>query len=338
MSEISVRDVAVHAGVSVGTVSNALNHPDKVSPATLARIEASIHTLGFVRNDAARQLRLGYSQAIGLIVLDGGNPFFTALSQGAEERASEAGLSVLVGNSAQQADRQQQYLDLFEQQRVRGVLLSPVDSNDAAVARLRQRGIPTILVDAESGDAALPSVSVDDVAGGRLAMEHLLSIGRRRIGVLAGPVSLQQVHDRLEGARQAIASHPAAQLEVIECAGLTVLDGRAAGSAILERAPEDRPDAILAANDLLAVGAMQALVVTGRLRVPDDVAIIGYDDIDFAAATVVPLSSIRQPASALGRTAIELLLEAERGESPRSVRFTPELIVRESTIGSKTSR
>jgi LacI family transcriptional regulator len=175
-------------------------------------------------------------------------------------------------------------------------------------------------------------VSVDDVEGGRLAVAHLLDAGRRRIAYVSGPRSVRQVADRLRGAEAAVAKVPGATLEVVEQASLTVLQGRDAGERLAARAAEDRPDAVFAANDLLAVGLLQAFAYGGDVRVPDDIALVGYDDIDFASATVVPLSSVRQPARLLGRTSVDLLLkEIEGAEHERRVRFQPELVVRESS-------
>lgn len=331
---VSVKDVAAAASVSVGTVSNVLNRPEKVSPATVERVHEAIERLGFVRNDAARQLRAGRSRSIGLIVLDIGNPFFAEVSRGAEARAAEEGMTVLLGSSDELPEREAAYLDLFREQRVNGVLLSPATEDLAPLARLRDAGVPVVLVDRE--DDENPSVAVDDVEGGHLAVSHLLALGRRRIAFVGGPSGIRQVADRLEGARRAVAEAPGATLEVLEMPALTVLNGRAAGDAIVARAPEDRPDAVFAANDLLAVGLLQAIHLMADLRVPDDIALIGYDDIDFASATVVPLSSIRQPAHLIGYTAVDLLLRGladPGGDPPGDVRFQPELVVRASTAG-----
>ncbi|MBM7503152.1 LacI family DNA-binding transcriptional regulator [Agromyces aurantiacus] len=331
---ISVRDVAAAASVSVGTVSNVLNRPDKVSPETVARVLAAIDELGFVRNDAARQLRAGRSRSIGLVVLDVRNPFFTDVARGAEDRAAEDGLTILLGNSDDNPDRERAYLDLFEEQRVHGVLVSPLADDLPRLERLRARGVPVVLVDREAADRSFSSVAVDDVVGGGQAVRHLIESGRRRIAFVGGPTSIRQVADRLEGARRAAAETPGVTLEVIETESTTVLEGRAAGERIRSRAPEERPDAVFAANDLLAMGVLQALVMLGDARVPDDIALIGYDDIDFAQAAVVPLSSIRQPAWLIGYTAVDLLLrEARQGDEfvPEQVQFQPELVVREST-------
>jgi LacI family transcriptional regulator, galactose operon repressor len=333
---INVRDVAAAASVSVGTVSNVLNRPEKVSPATVERVLAAIAELGFVRNDAARQLRAGRSRSIGLVVLDVRNPFFTDVARGAEDRAAEDGMTILLGNSDENVDRERSYLDLFEEQRVHGVLISPLGDDETRLQRLRRRDTPVVLVDRVSEDRSLSSVSVDDVAGGELAVRHLLETGRRRIAFVGGPASIRQVADRLEGARRAVAEIPRTTLEVIETESLTVLQGRAAGEAIRERPASERPDAIFAANDLLAMGVLQALNMLGSVRVPEDIALIGYDDIDFAAAAVVPLSSIRQPASLIGYTAVDLLLKeaaSSEGFTPEQVVFQPELVVRQSTRG-----
>jgi len=331
----SVRDVAEHAGVSVGTVSNVLNHPMKVLPATVARVQESIAALGFIRNDAARQLRAGRSTSIGLIVLDVGNPFFTDLARGVEDRASDRGLSVILANSDDSLAREAKYLDLFEEQRVLGVLISPYGEITPRLERLRERGIAAVLVDRSGDGGGFSSVSVDDVAGGRLAVEHLITQGRHRIAFVAGSLTIRQVADRLAGARAAAAAHPGVTLEVIEIDALTVIAGRTAGARIANRAAADRPDGIFAANDLVAVGALQALVMQGAVRVPEQIALVGYDDIDFAAAAVVPLTSIRQPSREIGRIAVGIMLEeaADPDLPPRQVVFQPELVVRASSVG-----
>lgn len=331
----SIKDVAARAGVSVGTVSNVLNRPEKVSVTVMTRVRAAIEELGFVRNDAARQLRAGHSKSIGLIVLDVRNPFFTDLARGAEDQAALSGLSVILGNSDEKADREAGYLDLFEEQRMHGVLISPVGDITGRLRRLSDRGIRAVLVDRTSGDGSYSSVSVDDVAGGSMAAEHLLEFGCKTIAFVGGPESIRQVADRLEGARRVVARHPGVSLEVIETGALSVLEGREAGNAILARERSDQPDAVFAANDLIAMGVLQALNMQGALHVPRDIALIGYDDIDFASASVVPLSSIRQPSALIGKTAVEILVEEADDPTlaPRQVVFQPELVVRASTGG-----
>ena len=217
-----------------------------------------------------------------------------------------------------------------------GVLVSPAGSGTGLVSNLRNKGFKTVLVDRMADEDLCCSVGVDDIGGGRTAVSHLLDQGRKRIAFVGGPLGIKQVQDRLTGAKEAISGVPGASLRVLESTAMNVLAGRAIGEQILAQAKESRPDAIFAANDLLAVGILQAIAFGAQIKVPEEVAIIGYDDIDFAASAIVPLSSIRQPASAIGSTAVELLIdeiENAGGHVHRQVTFQPELVVRASTKG-----
>jgi LacI family transcriptional regulator len=331
---VSVIDVARRAGVSVGTVSNVLNRPDRVSPPTRTRVLDAITELGFVRNEAARQLRAGRSRMIGLLVLDVRNPFFTDVAAGVEAAAAEAGLSVILCNSGDDDKRESHYLSLLQEQRAYGILMTPVLDDNPQVRELRRRGTAVVFVDrGASGQQC--SASVDDVAGGELATTHLIEQGHRRIAFVGGPVSLNQVHDRLDGARRAVrlAGLSESTITVIETPGLTVQAGLRTGERIAAMPARRRPTAAFCANDLLALGLLQDLTKRGR-RVPDDLAIIGYDDIDFAEAAAVPLTSIRQPRSQLGRAAAQLLIEevsAPESHRHRQVVFQPDLVIRAST-------
>ncbi|XAS76617.1 LacI family DNA-binding transcriptional regulator [Dermatophilaceae bacterium Sec6.4] len=333
---VSVVDVARHAGVSLGTVSNVLNRPSRVSVKTRERVLNAIEELGFVRNEAARQLRSGSSRTIGLVVLDIANPFFTDLATGVERAAASSGLSVVLCNSSDDAKREAHYLSLLQEQRSFGILITPVGARNPAIARIRQSGTPVVLVDRGSGRAQC-SVSVNDRIGGELAVGHLIAQGHRRIAFAGGPTSLRQVAERLEGARNAIESAglPPAALQVMDTKALTVASGRAVGVQLSQVSVTKRPTAAFCANDLLALGVLQDAMLR-RLDVPGDLAIIGYDDIDFASSATVALSSVRQPRSELGRAATELLVDEATNAKEhrhRQVVFEPELVVRASTAG-----
>jgi LacI family transcriptional regulator len=313
-----------------------LNRPDEVSADSVERVERAIKELGYVRNDAARQLRAGISTTVGFVVLNSQNPFYNDVVRGAQDEAAARGLAILYGSSEEDESRQKLYLDLFQQQQVRGILLAPYGDVLSELRRLRRSGIATVLVDRFSADSEFSSVSLDSIAGGRMAMQHLVETGRRRVAFVGGPFQLRQVDDRLAGARAAAEdADPPVHLEVIPTAGMTIEDGVSAGERILSRLPRDRPDAIVAANDLLALGLLQSLVVNGRLLVPREIALIGFDDIPFAAASAVPLSSIRQPGRMIGRTALRTVLEEvdDPASLPRQTVFPPELVVRHSTTG-----
>jgi LacI family transcriptional regulator len=339
---ISIREVAAHAGVSVGTVSNVMNRPDIVAAPTRDRVHASIKALGFVRNESARQLRAGRSRMIGLIVLDVANPFFTDVARGVEDEVSKSGLAVILCNSDDQLPRENGYLDLLEENRVQGILITPVGEDRHRLAQLQARGTPVILVDSRSPACGQCSVAVDDVLGGDIAVTHLLETGHERIAFAGGPVNLRQVADRREGALRALARAGAGPAELMgfETPALNVAAGKAAGSAIADTSPQDRPTAVFCANDLVAFGLLQEMTER-KIKVPTDIAIVGYDDIDFAAAAAVPLSSVRQPRQLIGRTAAQLLLEeatGRDGHQHRQVIFEPELEVRRSSQGGPRAR
>jgi LacI family transcriptional regulator len=332
-----IKDVARHAGVSVGTVSNVINRPESVTEATRVRVQASIAQLGYVRSESARQLRAGRSRIMGLLLLDMGNPFFVDVARGAERTARKAGLGVMVCNSNQDTRDEADYLSLFAEQRVRGVLLTPTDDGGASAEFLRRGGIPYVLVDrVGTGDQGC-SVSVDDVAGGTLAVRHLLAAGHRHIAFVSGPAWLRQIRDRRAGALAALAESGLGPEELTELPTETmdVAAGRDAGARLLGLMR--RPTAVFCANDLLALGLLQALFAAG-LDVPRDLAIVGYDDIEFASAAAVPLTSVRQPAAAMGSLAAELLIEETDGATAhrhRQVVLQPELVVRGSTLAGR---
>ncbi len=331
---VGIKDVAREAGVSVGTVSNVINRPDVVSTDIRVRVIAAIQHLGYVRSESARQLRAGRSRMMAMLVLDMANPFFVEIARGADRVARDAGFGVMMCNSSQDPEAEADYLSLFAEQRVRGVLVVPTDADLPHFARLRRQNIPYVLVDRVASSADTCSASVDDIAGGELAARHLVRAGHTSIAYISGPASLAQCRDRRTGALAAIAEAglPPSALSVLEVDQMTVASGRDAGSRLLGLA--SRPTAVFCVNDLVAVGVLQAMFVAG-IRVPDEMAIVGYDDIEFAAAAAVPLTSVRQPAYRLGQSAAELLI-AESAAVPgehthTSVVFQPELVVRASS-------
>ena len=332
MAKVGIREVATLADVSLGTVSHYLNHPDRVSEEKARRIADAIEQLGFVRNNAGRQLRLGESSAIAYIVPDVSNPFFATIAEGVEQRATEAGLAVFIANSSRDRAREDAYLELFEEHGVRGMLVASPRAIEDRLAAARSRGTPSVLVGQKSSSPAQPSVSIDDVAGGYLAARHLIEGGCRRLAFVGGPLDIRQVGDRLQGASNAVRETSGVTLEVIDVSERIIAEGHTVARALVDRDPARRPDGVFAVNDLLAIGIAQTLITNG-VRIPDDIALVGYDDIEYAENALVPITSVRPPHEDFGIAAVDLLLAVVSGQPPAETQvvFTPELRVRASS-------
>lgn len=327
---VSLRDVAKAAKVSVGTVSNVLNRPEVVAPETLARVQTTIKELGFVPNGFARHLRSGQSRTLGLIVPDVANPFFTEVARGVEDAASKRDYAVFLCNSDESATKEDRYVNVLIQQQVRGVLITPADMKSDRLEVMRERGIAVTLLDREIKGRKQCSVSVDDVHGGQIAIEYLAGLGHKNIAWVCGPESIPQVADRGAGVTKA-AKVAGAKIETIRVPLMNAAKGEEAAKKILEL--DVMPTAVFCANDLLALGVMRALQAN-KVRIPEQVSILGYDNIEFAPSAAVPLSSIAQPAYQMGVTAADLLLnECEDGENHehQQIRFQPQLVERAST-------
>ncbi len=329
---VGIRDVARLAGVSQGTVSNVLNHPDRVRTARREAVERAIAELGFVRHEAARHLRAGYSSTVGLLLLDAWNPGFADLARGVEDATTTHGWTVLISNSARDIEREKTYLRLFSEQRVAGLIVVPHDPFAADLHRIRAGGAPVVVVDrAETGGEGM-SVAVDDITGGDLAGRHLIGLGHRHLAFVGDEVAATPVHDRLTGVRKAVAeAEPNVHLEVL-AAELTQEGGRQMGVRLARMPAAERPTAVAAAIDVVAIGILEGLQAHG-VRVPEDISLVGYDDIPFTQQLSVPLTTVRRPHYDMGTTAARMLAEALAGETPqpRHVVFEPELVVREST-------
>jgi LacI family transcriptional regulator len=332
--KVTVQQVARRANVSVGTVSNVLNRPQIVAPQTRERVLRVIDELGFVRNESARHLRTGAGRIIGLVILDLSNPFFTDLARGVEDRANEAGYSVIVCNSDEDQAKEDAYMRVLEERRVQGMLIVPVAPGSPAVDRLRARGTAVVRVTHRIGDDEC-GVGADDLRGGELAMGHLLGLGHERIGYITSASHVWPTDERRAGMLMAARKEGLSDdvLHDISVEHLNVAHGRDAGERILGVRP--RPTAVVCANDLVALGVLQVMIRHG-VRVPGDMAIVGFDDIEFASAAAIPLTSVRLPRRFMGRLATDLLLEEASGDPEhvhRRIVLEPELVVRQSTIG-----
>ncbi|GAA3638237.1 LacI family DNA-binding transcriptional regulator [Microbacterium awajiense] len=332
-ARVHIRDVARAAGVSVGTVSNVLNGRTSVKPELAARVRAAMRDLDYVPNSHARQLSSGASRTLGLLVLSNYDSFFNTLAEASEDAAEKAGYSVLLGASSQRAARETRYLDLFEEQRVGGIMLAPIDGVTPRMRAIRANGTPIVLLGVPDAGDDFSVVQSDAEHGGYIAVRHLLDQGRRDILVAGGPI--HQVRGRVDGAARAVAESPGARMEYLSTITLTIDEGRRVGARVLSTPPDRRPDAIFAANDLLAIGLMHEITTAGGIRVPEELSLIGHDDIEFAATAQVPLTTVRQPVERMAEAAVELTVaEIAAGPEREQVRrvYSPELIVRHTSL------
>ncbi|MEO8745866.1 MAG: LacI family DNA-binding transcriptional regulator [Candidatus Dormiibacterota bacterium] len=306
--EPTIRDVARQAGVSTATVSRVISGADPAKPQTRARVLAAIERLGYRPSAVARSLKLRTTRTLGLLVTDIQNPYYPEIVRAVEDAALERNLAVLLCNGADDPSREETYLDLLVDRRVDGIIIASSGLQERQAAWLaRRRSVPVVLVNWEAPEMKLPAILGDNRQGGRLATEHLLSLGHRRIGHLSAPARNAAAGERLDGIRESLerGGQDPNSLIVVEGDG-RVSGGGTAVQELLERMPD--VTGIVCYNDLTAIGAVRALRSMAR-HVPDDISIVGYDDIALSAWVDPPLTTIAQPTAAMGRWAVRRLGE-----------------------------
>jgi DNA-binding LacI/PurR family transcriptional regulator len=330
----TLEEVASRAGVSRATASRVLRGQSNVSQAAYQAVHRAAAEVNYSPNRAARSLVTGRSDSIAFLVNETeermfSEPFFLAVLRSAQEAVTAAGLQLnfAIASTPAQRDR---FFSYATGGHVDGVLLLSVHDNDDFQRQLEQAGIPTVLSGRPYGDGGLFYVDADNVAGGRIAVGHLLGGGRRTLGAVTGPLDMCAGRDRLQGFREALDdAGVGVDDSLVEEAGFSLLEGYDATCRLLDRRPD--LDAIVAGSDLAAIGAIRALTQRGR-RVPEDVAVVGFDDIREAAEYDPPLTTVRQPMADLGATMAQVLLGRLEGREAvaRGVVLPVELVVRAS--------
>ena len=334
---ISLRDIAKKAGVSVGTASNVLNRPGIVAPETAKRVHQVIEEMGYNPNGYVKQMSAGHSRTLGLVVPNVSNPFFAEVARGVEDAAFKKNYAVFICNSGESNQREERFMSVLIEQMVKGVLITPTSLKPGHIKLLKERGISVVLIDATGKMSTECSVTVNDVRGGEIAIEHLADLHHTTIAWVCGPETIPQAADRSKGVAAAAKSRKV-KISTIRVPSMTFASGEEAVKEFLALDP--RPTAIFCANDVLALGVMRGLMAEG-IRIPDEVSLIGYDDIEFAPSAAVPLTSIAQPAYQLGQVATQLLLSECEGietHAHQAVNFQPELVVRQSTRDVTSAR
>lgn len=323
-----IKDVAAEAGVSVATVSRALNNHPSVSPEARARVLAAVAALGYRPNAVARSLRTDQTRTLGLVISDLLNPYFTELARSVEEQARALGYSVIIGNADERPDLQDHHVRTLLDRRIDGLLVSPTDGGSPLMLDAARGGSPMVFVDRWIPGLDIPVIRADGRAAVRELVAHLHRLGHRRLAIIAGPAATTTGSERVEAFRAALGSHG---LDAPDCyigqGDFQAVSGRRATERFLDL-PEP-PEVIFAADNLMALGALDAIRARG-LRVPDDIALAAFDDIPWFVHTDPPITAIAQPTGELGRAAVRALIDRIEGRPPHSVTLPAQLIVRRS--------
>ena len=329
----SLQEVAARAKVSIATVSRVLNKSDKVVAETRAVVEQALRDLGYRPSRVARRLRMkdGRAHLVGLIIPDIQNPFYAEIARGVEDAAYAAEYALLLCNSDENLEKERFYLDVMTSESVDGVVLPPFDETDAAVIELVKTGMPVVCVDRSLAKVKTDLVEVDNYRGAFDAASHLIEKGHRNIGMIEGRTHVSTSRERRRGYLDALAEAGIpVRKDLIRAGDFRQESGRLLAGELLDlRKP---PTALFVFNNLMTVGALAAVHQRG-LKVPKDVAIVGFDDLPWAESLDPPLTVVRQPAYDVGRQAMEMLLKRimEPARPPVTVRLLPELVIRRST-------
>ncbi len=311
------------------TVSRVVNDSGPVSPALRTRVEQALAETGYVPNIVARNLRARRTDTIALLIPDMTNPFFTLLAQGVETAAREAGISLLLANSDEREDEERRLVPMLLQRQVDGLLIIPAGACAETVRLCREQGVPLVVVDRRPEIPGVDVVRADSEAGAFELGRLLLKLGHRHVTVLSGPASVATATDRVSGFRRAF-SEVGLPTPDVTYGAYTIDSGREMTMAVMRREP--RPTAIFAANNFIAIGVLHALRELG-LQVPDDVAVVGFDDLPQAMITFPFLTVASQPAVEMGRRSVALLIDrlADPDGEARQIVLPTELVVRRSS-------
>ena len=329
-----MKDVARLAGVSTSTVSHVINKDRFVSEAITDKVAAAIKTLNYAPSALARSLKLNQTRTIGMLITASTNPFYSELVRGVERSCFERGYSLVLCNTEGDEQRMNQNLETLMQKRVDGLLLLCTETHQPSQEIMqRYPSVPTVMMDWAPFDGDSDLIQDNSLLGGDLATQHLIDQGYTRIGCLTGPLDKTPARLRLEGYRKAMHRAGLAIPDGYEITGNFEFGGGFAAMQQLLAHPVP-PEAVFAGNDAMAVGAYQALYQAGK-RIPENMGIVGYDDIELARYMTPPLTTVHQPKDELGELAIDVLIHrmAQPDQQQQRVQLTPELVVRGSTRG-----
>jgi DNA-binding LacI/PurR family transcriptional regulator len=329
----TIRDVARRAGVSTATVSRVLAGIGNPKPETADAVMAAVEALDYRPSAVARSLRMRRTSTFGLIVTDIQNPFFPELVQVADDAAREMGYSILLGSAAYDEHRAVHYLDLMVDRRVDGMIIASSQLSDESWQWLAASPVPVVVVNAEPGNVPITVITSDNVAGARMMAEHLIGLGHRKLAYIRGLEGFTADSPRVEGFRAACRDAGIPAADVTEVRGDGLFDGGELAMAELLTSGAELT-AVACHNDVTAIGAMRALRDAGH-RVPQEISVVGCDDIAAASWVVPALTTVAQQKAVMGRTAVERLVtmldDPDHAGAPETIRIPMILRVREST-------
>jgi LacI family transcriptional regulator len=332
----TIHDVAQLAGVSIATVSAVINETVRVRPALRTRVLSAITATDYHPHGLARSLKTGVSRTIGLIISDVTNPFFGAVARTVETSLQAEGYALVLCNSDEDPAKEERYLRLLQSQRVGGILMAMAGTGAAYGRRVAALvKAPTVLIDRTNPVLRFDAVIVDNARGTRAAIEHLVARGRRRIGIVLGPKGVSTSEERLAGYGEALKAHGmAVDPRLVRFGFFRQSEGFAAAESLIA---EERPDAIFAVNNLMAIGALRAIAAAG-LSCPGDIAVACFDDFEWAEVCEPRITTVAQPTEEIGRAAVSLLFERIRGTAPKAPRrvVLPTRLVGRTMIADRT--
>jgi DNA-binding LacI/PurR family transcriptional regulator len=331
-----IKDVAREAGVSTATVSHVINNTRYVSDEVRARVMRAIEQCRYYPNAHARTLASGRSRIIGLVISDIANPFFPELVKSIEAAAFERGYDIVLSNTNYDTERTSHYVRRFIERKVAGVAVMTSEMDRKLVEELARREVPVVFLDVGETGLHMNNLRVDYDQGIEQAILHLVALGHRRIAFIGGATNLRSSKRRLEAFRQTMQQLFPDAPELVFYGNLKIEGGRRAASEILATHPANLPTAVVAANDLTAIGAISEFRAAG-LQVPRDMSVVGFDDIAFAALNEPALTTVNLPRDELGRRAVEVLIKSleDARQEGVEIRIPTNLIVRQSTAPAR---
>ena len=335
MHNVTIREVAREAGVSVATVSRAIRNEGSIRPETRRKVLEAVRKLNYHVDMGARSIVKKQTKSIGLCICNICNPFYPPLVRGVENTINKFGYSLILCNTDEDPRKEEAYLKVMLEKRVDGLIIAPTWRTCAYLREFERRNVPIVVVDRKAEDISSDTVCVDNVHGAFMAVEHLIKLGHKRIGMIVGPKMISTTQERVQGYLEALRKYNLEEDESLMVDGGSAIEGgvKAMEDLLKSKSP---PTAVFCYNNVVTLGALISLKKLNK-KIPKDIAIVGFDEVDWAEAADPPLTVVSQPTYAIGTTAGQLVMQRLLNEGPKNkqkIILKTELVTRKS-CGSK---